>query len=60
MKPVSNGSSLKSLVLCSVDDKSFMKLDYKKIVAAADDMVDDACVYEASRIEYVNPQCQKG
>ena len=60
MKPVSNGSNMKSLILATVDDKTFMQLDYKKIIAAADDMVDDACFYEKSRIEYVNPQCQKG
>ena len=46
------------MILAAVNDKSFKKMDYAKIVAAADDMVDNACIYEAHRMEYVGPMCE--
>jgi len=56
---LSNGNRKMGLVIYEVNSIIFQKLTYKKIVAAADDMVEDACKFETLKADRLSSSCNK-
>ena len=56
---MSNGNRKMGLILHSVNGVSFQDMTYKDIVAAADDMVEDACKFENLRADRLSSACAK-
>ena len=56
---LSNGNRKMGLVIYEIDGVMFQDLTYRKIVSAADDMVEDACKFETLRADRLSSSCNK-